>query len=289
MVPMGTSAQAPAGPASRRGIVCRVKSERTLACLAVLLVACGAGAKPAAPPEGPTVGGPEGTDATAAQAKAAPEEAAAATAPTEHPSPAEIFARIKDDLTACYEQGKKAAPKMAGGRVTLHNAVDERGVTTCVIPSDDTGLTQEVEDCMSERLAKERYAAGGAWTTEMPVVVKGGAVTLGDPKANDGASFSSVETHGIPDAVPVIKALMPELDACVSQMGESSGLRLVYVGGRIGAHGEVQCALATAADDVPEPVRNCAAGVISKAKFGTPRSGAGLVSIPVKILGKKTK
>jgi hypothetical protein len=267
-----------------------VKSERTLACLAVLLVACGAGAKPAAPPEGPTVGGPEGTDATAAQAKAAaPEEGAATAAPTKHPSPAEIFARIKDDLTACYEQGKRAAPKMAGGKVTLHNAVDERGVTTCVIPSDDTGLTQEVEDCMSERLAKERYAAGGAWTTEMPVVVKGGAVTLGDPKANAGASFESVETHGIPDAVPVIKALMPELDACVSQMGESSGLRLVYVGGRIGAHGEVQCALATAADDVPEPVRNCAAGVISKAKFGTPRSGVGLVSIPVKILGKKTK
>jgi hypothetical protein len=249
----------------------------------LLAAACGGAAKEPLTPDAPPASADE-------PASPAPNDATAeaASAPKAHPAPQDVFERLKPDFVTCYEQGKKAAPKMATGKVTMHAAVDVAGRTSCVVPSDDTGLTQEVEDCIGARLAKETYDTGLAWSYEIPIVVKkDGALTLGDPAADDGASFENVETHGLSDATPVVKSLLPALDACMRGMPASAGLRLVYVGGRVGKDGKVECALATGAKDVPDAVRACAADVLMSAKFAAPKSGSGLVSIPVKVLGKK--
>ena len=212
-------------------------------------------------------------------------ESSAPVAAAPPPSDQVILGRVRDDLAACYKQGKKAAPKMADGKVTFLVSVDPAGKTSCVVPMEDTGLTQEVEDCMGERLAREAYDPGGAWTFELPVVVKGGAVSLG--KDISGPVLDHVETHGLPDGSRVVQAVYPKLSECIQDVDSTSGLRVVHIGARIGADGRVVCALAAAASTVPESLRNCAQGKLASARFAAPPSGVGLVSIPMKILGQR--
>lgn len=248
----------------------------------VTAAACG-GARPdpaRAPAAAPT-------DATAEpEASAAkPAEPPAASAPAAPPpTPEAIFARLSSDFQQCYVAGKKATPTMGNGKITLHAAVDGQGVTRCVVPSEDTGLTQEVEDCMSDRLAKETYAGTSAFSVEVPLGVKGGKVGLRND-ANDGPVLESVESHGLGDPHAIIDALVPKLKVCLGDLPASDTLRVLYVGGRVGKDGHVTCALATSATDelLPPKVGACVADVLDQAKFPPPKSGSGLVSIPLKV------
>lgn len=197
----------------------------------------------------------------------------------------QILSRVRSDLLACYQHGKKSTPSMADGKLTLLASIDASGRTTCVVPTDDTGLTQEVEDCMSARLARETYAPGRAWSFELPIAVRSGAVGLG--KETTGPEIEDISAHGLPDAGKVVESLLPRLSECVQPVDKSSGLRVIHIGARVGSDGRVSCAVAASAGAVPEEVRTCSRSTLESAKFNAPKSGAGLVSIPVKILGAK--
>lgn len=260
--------------------------------LSLSALACGAGASPtpSSPPAHATdneSNSIEPSAPTATATDAAPAGSAGSATATPALTDEQILARVRSDLAECYEHGKKAAPKMANGKVTLLASVDSSGTTTCVVPMDDTGLTREVEDCMGARLARETYAAGPAWTFELPIAVRDGAVTLG--KETSGAIIDEVDAQGLPDANKVVQGLLPKLADCAQQLDPSSTLRVIHVGARVGADGRVACALATGAGTIPEEVRVCSRGALESARFGAPKSGVGLVSIPVKVLGKRTK
>jgi hypothetical protein len=174
---------------------------------------------------------------------------------------------------------------MGDGKITLLASVDTSGKTRCVVPMDDTGLTQEVEDCISARLARESYDAGRSWSFELPIAFRSGALALG--KEASGPMLEDIDTHGLPDASKVVEGLLPKLSECVQPVGKSAGLRVVHVGARVGPDGRVTCALATGVGLVPEEVRTCSRSALESARFSPPKSGTGLVSIPVKILGAK--
>jgi hypothetical protein len=251
---------------------------------APVLLGCGGPAPPKpTTTTTPTSDGPT----TSLVAKGAPVDEESRDAPDAE-TPEEIFSRLQSDLVACYERGKKAAPKMGSGKVTLNVAIGRDGNTTCVVPSDDTGLTQEVEDCMGERVARESFKSnGGTWATEIPVIVKGGKLSLG-PAVAAAPALETVETHGLPDSAhEVVEALLPELHGCTEGIDKSAGLRVVHVGARVGKDGRVECALASSASPLPAKVRECAAGAIAQARFPAPRSAVGLVSVPVKVLSRK--
>lgn len=188
---------------------------------------------------------------------------------------------------ACYEQGKKSTPKMLSGRATLDVSIDSAGKPACVVVGDDTGLTQEVEDCMAARMSRETFKSNGAtWATEIPILVKDGKVSLGPPATNAPA-LETVETHGLPDSAhDVVEALLPQLHECTKGGDGKSALRVIHVGARVGKDGRVQCALASSAAPVPSKVRTCAAGVLAGAKFPPPKGAVGLVSVPVKVLAR---
>jgi hypothetical protein len=203
-----------------------------------------------------------------------------------------IFGKVKGDLFACYEQGKKAAPKMTGGKITLHAEVEKDGTTSCVIPADDTGLTQEVEDCMRLRLNKETFASSPApWSYEMPLVVKNGKLELGEDDAVTAvASILHVEMHGLgDDAHDVAEALLPKFQQCVIGAEKGETMRVLHVGARVGKDGKVMCAIATSPSPLPEEIRACAAGALEQAKFPPPKKGEGLISIPLKVMARKKK
>lgn len=214
-------------------------------------------------------------------------DAAAPPAPAAIGAP-EIFARAKNDLAACYEQGRTAVPTMTSGRVTFHAAIDAAGRTTCVVPSDDLGLTQDVEACMRERLDRETYPASGAsWSTPIPIAVKDGALALGETRTTPSA-IETIESHGLSEEVyDVVEKLLPDLYGCIQGLDKSSGLRVVYVGGRVGKGGQVECALASSASAVPADKRECLAGVLSRARFKPPKKGTGLLSVPLNVLSRK--
>ena len=156
-----------------------------------------------------------------------------------------------------------------------------KGRTTCVIPSDDRGLTHEVEECMSERIARELQPADADY--ELPVRITDGKVELAETKA--APVLASVETHGLSGASTVVQGLMPELRACIQKgAGASTGLRVLYVGARVGRDGHVACSATTAAESVPPAVRDCTSAVLAKATFAPPTEKVGLVSIPLKLL-----
>lgn len=221
---------------------------------------------------------------------------APATAPTDASPPAgpgtatgpEIFARVQGDLAACYEEGRKAIPTMTSGRVTFHAAVDAAGRTTCVVPSDDMGLSQDVEACMRERLDRETYArTNSAWTAAVPIAVKDGTLGLGATRTTPPA-IETIESHGLSEEVyDVVEALLPDLYGCMQGLDKSSGLRVVYVGGRVGKSGRVECALASSSSAVPIDKRECLANVLLRAKFKPPKRGYGLVSVPLNVFSRK--
>lgn len=200
----------------------------------------------------------------------------------------QIYARVQADLVACYEQGKKSTPKMLSGRATLDVSIDSAGKAACVVVGDDTGLSQEVEDCMAARMSRESFKSNGAtWATEIPIVVKDGKVSLGPP-ATAAPALETVELHGLPDsAYEVVEALLPRLHECTQGGGGQSTLRVIHVGARVGKDGRVECALASSAMPMPSKVRSCAADVLAGAKFPPPKGAVGLVSVPVKVLARK--
>lgn len=225
---------------------------------------------PAPPSEGPP------------SASAAPRRPIATKKPP--PDAATIFARLKPGLVACYEQGKKATPAMLDGRLTLNASIDAAGKTTCVIPSHDTGLTHEVEDCMSARFATETFDEGTPWSASVPIVLRAGALAL-DTRPPEAAGIDSIETYRMPDAFEVLESLVPELEACIRGVDRSSGLRSVLVGARVGADGRTQCAVASTSGTLPQEVGDCSAGVLRAAKFPAPKGGAGLVLVPITLVG----
>lgn len=257
--------------------------------LAFVASACGGAEKrPVEPPAKAADDGDAGarqTTALVVQGTAAPREDA-----PDAESAEEIFARVQADIVACYEQGKKTAPKMTSGRATLDVNIDASGKATCVVVSDDSGLTQEVEDCMSARMSREPYKSNGAtWSTEIPVVVKDGKVSLGPP-ATAAPALETVETHGMPDSAhEVVEALLPKLHQCTVDTEGKSTLRVIHVGARVGKDGRVQCALASSAAPMPSKMRECAASVLAGATFPPPRSAVGLVSVPVKVTARQKK
>lgn len=194
---------------------------------------------------------------------------------------AQILERVKADFAECYARGKKTTPQMTNGKVTWLASVDASGKTSCVVPLDDTGLTQEVEDCMSARLERERFAPGAPWSFELPIVASDDGVRLG--RETTGPVIEDVSEHGLPDASEVISSLLLKLTDCVQPLDKSQDLRVIHVGARVGSDGTVACALATATYPVPDEVRACTSAVLQMARFKAPRSGVGLVSIPIKV------
>jgi len=253
--------------------------------VAFTLLACAGKGPPSATPSSTATKAHASNDGSSA--REAP--ASSTSTPTSSPAPAltdeQILARVRSDLLACYEQGKKSTPAMADGKLTLLASVDTSGKTTCVVPTDDIGLTQEVEDCMSSRLGRETFTPGTSWSFELPIAVRAGAVTLGKEAA--GPVIEEVSEHGLPDAMKVVHGLLPKLSECVQPVEKSSGLRVIHIGARVGSDGRVSCTVATGAGAVPEEVRTCSRTALEATRFGAPKSGAGLVSIPVKILAAK--
>jgi hypothetical protein len=203
------------------------------------------------------------------------------------PSNEEVFARLRADFTGCYEVGKKDVPTMTSGKVTLHASIDRSGKTTCAVPSDDSGLTQDVEDCMRKRLGRESYASqSSSWSAVLPIVVENGALSLGKPSAKP--LIETIESHGLAeDMYDVVERILPDLKSCITGIEKSSDLRVVYVGAEVGKDGKVACALASSPSAIPDSVRDCAASTLAKATFKAPKRGYGLISIPLEVLGKK--
>ncbi len=214
-------------------------------------------------------------------------DAAAPTAPATTSAP-EIFARVRGDLASCYDEGRKAVPTMTSGRVTFHAAVDAAGKTTCVVPSDDTGLTQDVETCMRERLERETYTSSAAhWSAAIPIAVRDGRLELGEVRATPPA-IETIESQGLSeDVYDVVESLLPELYACMQGLEKSSALRVVYVGGRVEKSGHVACALASSASALPLERRECLARVLTRARFRPPKKGWGLVSVPLNVWSRR--
>lgn len=173
---------------------------------------------------------------------------------------------------------------MTSGKITFHASVDASGVTRCVVPSDDTGLTQAVEDCMRERVAKERYApTRDRWTSTLPVLVSKGVLSAGG--APPGTPLiETIESQGLgEDVYDVIERLLPQLQSCVASARSS----VVYVGAEVAKNGKVTCALASAHDPLPDAMRACVESTLGRATFKPPKKGAGLLAVPLQILGAK--
>jgi len=261
---------------------------RTSLALLVVIAACASNpATNAPPPSGAPSPTSRAGDPAVAQSSAALPSPLPSAAPTDAPRAArapssdEVYAKVKSELVGCYEIGRKAIPNMTSGKVTFHAAVDGRGTTTCVIPSDDTGLTQEVEDCMRRRLEREEHASSGAaWSVAVPIVVRDASVSLG--KLSEAPTIESIESHGLAeDMYGVIEGLLPEMKSCLRSIDKASGLRVVYVGARVGKDGKVECVLASSSTPIPNGPRECVATTLSRARFSAPKRGYGLLSIPL--------
>ena len=256
-------------------------------CSVLVLFACGALAACGAPGGAGTAADPQGSALAAPLARGPSVTSLPSTAArAARPDAAALFALLQGDLVICYELGKQSTPEMVNGKLTLNASIDASGTPVCVIPSDHTGLTQEVEDCMSARFAAKKLAPGAPWSVSVPVAVRGGAVQLGD-RPSDAATIESVETFRMPDAFETLEALEPALQACVRGLGPGSNVKGLLVGARVGADGHPQCALATSRGTLPVTVADCAAGVLRGANFPPPKRGAGLVLVPIGFSGSR--
>jgi len=246
------------------------------------LVACGGPSAPA--PQSASPSPPPAVPVPPAAPSGATRSAPAAA--RKPPDAAAIYARLESGLVHCYELGKKATPEMTDGKLTLNASIDATGKTTCVIPSDHTGLTQDVEDCMSARFAAENFDEGTPWSAVVPIVLRGGVLRRGE-NAPDTAVIDSVETVRMPDAFEALEALEPALQACIRSADRSGGVHGLLVGARVGADGRPQCALASSTGPLPASVGECASGVLRAAKFPPPKRGSGIVLVPINVVGTK--
>jgi len=166
---------------------------------------------------------------------------------------------------------------MTSGRATFHLAVAAEGATRCVVPSDDAGLSQEVEDCMRTRLETERFAAtAGPWSAAVPVLVRDGSLALGSG-SNGPAALEMIESHGLgEDIYDTVEALLPDLKSCLTSRGAGG---VVRVGAKVAADGRVTCAVASGS--VPDGPRACVEAALEGARFRPPKRGYGLLSLPI--------
>ena len=252
------------------------------------LAACGGPAGPSSVTAAPGTTGMPGTPGAPARSDSPPRSPPSAAPRKAPPDTAAIYARLRPALVACYDQGQKSTPEMVEGKLTLNATIDAAGRTSCVIASEDTGLTQEVEDCMVARFATEKFdeSAGAPWQAVVPVVVRKGAVQLGERAASQVLA-ETVETRNMPDAFEALESLLPELTICLHAIDRSSGPRSILVAAKIGADGRSQCALTSSFTPLPPKVGDCAAGVLQAAKFPPPKRGAGVVLVPINLTGAK--
>lgn len=193
-----------------------------------------------------------------------------------------VFERLRPDFEACYAAGKRSTPEMTAGRVTLHADIAASGQVSCAVPSDDTGLTREVEDCMRARLLRERLPGPGG--VAVPVVVKDDVLAFGELRTN-AKTIETVESHGLgEDVYPVVQERLPDLYACVQGVARAEQLRIVYVGGTVGPGGEVTCAVTSSATPLSVEARACVSDALRLARFRPPKRGEGLVTVPLNIL-----
>ncbi len=272
--------------AEARGDACRVRL-RSVVWMTVALLGCGAPRAPSTAPSSGSASSRSEPTSTTRGSSEAPSPTASTPSAKPRPDEAAIFGRLEPDLVACYERGRKAVPTMLAGKLTLNASIDASGKATCVIPTEDVGLTKEVEDCMSERLAAERFDAGPAWTVAVPVAVRGGKVQLG-ARAAESAELGSVETYRMADAFDVLESLVPELQSCIRELDRSSGVRSVMVGARVGVDGRTQCALATGSPAIlPAQTSECAESALRQARFPPPSGGPGLILVPITVMRGK--
>ena len=278
-----------------RGIVREAKAGRDARCvrlgsvvwMTIALLGCGAPSAPSTAPSGGPAPSRSEPTSTVPGASGRPSPITSTLPAKPRPDEATIFARLEPDLAACYERGRKAVPTMLAGKLTLNASIDASGKATCVIPTEDTGLTKEVEDCMSARLAAERFDPGPAWSVAVPVAVRGGKVQLGS-RAPEIAELGSVETYRMADAFDVLESLVPELQACIRELDRSSGVRSVMVGARVGTDGRTQCAIATGSPAVlPAQTSDCTENVLRQARFPPPSGGPGLILVPITVMRGK--
>jgi hypothetical protein len=291
----GSSASGSEASSARLANVIAVSARKRVLALSALLVACGGTTPPgsasalpsAAPPALATSGGGSSVRPATPPTPPAELEGAARAAP-ERPAPASIFRSLRSDLVACYEEGRNEVPAMTSGKITYLVSIDASGRTTCVVPSDDTGLTQDVENCMRARLEREVFPRGAkAWSTALPILVRDAELALGEAR-KAAPSIETVESHGLDeDVYPVVVKLLPELYACVRGIDKSADLRVVYVGGRVDAAGRVACSVTSSAAPIDQEIRDCTSRVLMGAKFRPPKRGYGLVSVPLKVLSRR--
>jgi hypothetical protein len=270
-------------------LVITMTSTWTQAAIAALTLACGCGAAAAPGPVEAPSARTTATEPAPATGALSPPASTASASRKPPPDAAAIYTRLESGLVRCYEVGRKTTPEMTDGKLTLNASIDASGKTTCVIPSDHTGLTQGVEDCMSARFAAENFEAGSAWSAVVPVVLRAGALHRGE-SARDAAVIDSVETVRMPDAFDVLEGLEPALQACLRSTearagggaGDAHGL---LVGARVGADGRPQCALASSTGPLPASVGECASSVLRSAKFPPPKRGSGIVLVPINVVG----
>jgi hypothetical protein len=254
-----------------------------LATLGVIaLAACGP--EPASAPTPPSAAATSRVPSSAPSTSEPKTPAAASAAGTrERPTEAALFDRLRQGLVACYENGRRAVPTMTDGRLTLNVSIDASGKPLCAIPTDDTGLTQEVYDCMSARLMKETFPPGEPWTASVPVVVKGGVLEQG--KRAKPSELGSVETHRMDDAFDELETLTPRLSACTHGMDASAGVDALVVAARVERDGKPQCAIAAPfTGTLPRKIVDCATSTFMAAKFPPPKGGLGLILVPITLV-----
>jgi hypothetical protein len=152
------------------------------------------------------------------------------------------------------------------------------------VPSDDTGLTQQVERCMRTRLEREAYAATPSpWPYALPIAVKDGALTLGELRKST-PTIETVESHGLAeDVYDVVERLLPPLYTCVRDLDTTAGLPVVFVGGRVASTGKMTCSVASSSVPLPSSARACVERVMAGATFQPPKKGEGLVAVPLRV------
>jgi hypothetical protein len=173
---------------------------------------------------------------------------------------------------------------MLDGKLTLNASFDASGKAACAIPTEASGITQAVEDCMSARLGAESFGPGEPGTEIVPIVLKGGVLALGDRSANV-STLESVETRRMPDAFEVLESLVPKLSACLHDLDRSSGIKSIVVAANIGTNGRARCALVSpATGTLPPKVSSCAVDVFDQAKFPPPKGGPGVILVPLNLM-----
>lgn len=205
-------------------------------------------------------------------------------APETNATPADAssaFGRLRGAFAACVEEGRKSTPSMRDGRVTLHAAVDASGHAACVVPAEGMGLTQDVEDCMSARVAGERFTPPGS-ALRIPLALRGGELALGEDKVGSLA-LASVETHRMADAFDVLDDLLPKMQTCIGESDPARRPKSLLVAARVGLDGRPTCALTATNDGAAPGLAACTTAVLQGAKFPPPKGGPGLVLVPLQL------